>query len=84
MLVPPAVVTVTLTAPLPEGDTTVTLVGVLLVMVASRVPKRTAVAPARLTPVMVTTVPPPLDPWFGLMGMRCSSSLGMRCIAEQR
>ena len=48
------------TAPLPEGETAVTVVGETLVTaVASRVPKRTAVVPVRLVPVMVTSVPPP-------------------------
>lgn len=62
MLVPPGVVTVTGTAPLPEGEITVTEVGVLPVMAAVLVPNRTAVAPPRLVPVMVTVVPPPDDP----------------------
>jgi hypothetical protein len=33
--------------------------------------------------VMVTSVPPPLDPWFGLMGMRDTSWLAMRYIASR-
>ena len=58
-----------------------TEVGVLAVMVAVLVPKCTAVAPARLVPVMVTVVPPPVDPWLGEMGMvlllRCGVGVGM-------
>ncbi|GGK06152.1 hypothetical protein GCM10011583_42270 [Streptomyces camponoticapitis] len=37
--------------------------------VAGLVPKVTAVVPDRFVPVMVTGVPPPVDPWFGEMGM---------------
>src|SRR5438067_58237 len=59
------------TTPAPAGEMAVTDVGVLAVMVANLVPKLTAVAPARFTPVTVTTVPPPVDPWFGEIGMRC-------------
>ncbi|GGL35968.1 hypothetical protein GCM10011588_58510 [Nocardia jinanensis] len=72
MLVPPGVVTVTPTVPAPEGEVAVTEVGVLAVMVADLVPKRTAVAPPRFVPVMVTEVPPAVDPWFGEMGMTLS------------
>jgi hypothetical protein len=84
LLVPPGVVTVTPTDPLPEGETAVTWVGETLVTaVADRVPKRTAVVPLRPVPVMVTSVPPPLDPWFGLIGVRNSTSLATQYIAEQ-
>jgi hypothetical protein len=74
LLVPPAVVTVTETSPAPDGETTVTEVGVFAVMVAGLVPNFAAVAPARLTPVMVTMVPPPVDPWFGEIGMDVAPS----------
>ncbi|CAM5248202.1 Elongation factor G, mitochondrial [Streptomyces antimycoticus] len=59
---PPGVVTVTGTTPLPEGVVTVTLVASLAVMVASLPPKRTAVAPVRLVPVMTAVCPPADDP----------------------
>ncbi|GAA3063867.1 hypothetical protein GCM10020254_04710 [Streptomyces goshikiensis] len=38
-------------------------------LVAGLVPNFTAVVPERFVPVMVTSVPPPVDPWFGEMGM---------------
>ena len=66
---PPGVVTVTPTVPAPEGEVTVIEVAVFAVMVPGLVPNFTAVAPVRLVPVMVTTVPPPVDPWFGEIGM---------------
>ncbi len=69
---PPGVVTVTWTTPLPEGEVTVTEVGVFAVMVASLEPKCTAVAPPRLVPVMTTLCPPPDDPWLGEMGTTAS------------
>ncbi|GAA2344875.1 hypothetical protein Scani_33470 [Streptomyces caniferus] len=50
-------------------------------MVAVLVPKCTEVAPPRLVPVMVTVVPPPVDPWLGEIGMvlllRCGVRVGM-------
>lgn len=63
---PPAVVTVTGTAPLPAGAVTVSEVSVLAVMAAGAVPKRTELAPARWRPVIVTRVPPAVDPWSGI------------------
>ncbi|GAA3084684.1 hypothetical protein GCM10020000_83860 [Streptomyces olivoverticillatus] len=41
----------------------------LAVIVARFVPNVTALALARLVPVIVTVVPPAVDPWFGLIGM---------------
>lgn len=48
---------------------TVTEVALLAVMVASSLPKCTAVAPPRSVPVMTTACPPALDPWPGEMGV---------------
>jgi hypothetical protein len=62
LLGPPVVVTLTDARPAPAGETTVSDVGVLAVMVANRSPKLTALAFARLTPVIVTVVPPPMLP----------------------
>ena len=63
---PPGVVTVTSTVPLPAGEVAVIEVAVSTVMVAALpVPKSTAVAPQRLVPVMVTLVPPPSGRWSG-------------------
>jgi hypothetical protein len=50
------------TVPLPAGETTVAEVAVSAVTVAGLEPKRTAVVPDRVAPVMVTVVPPPVDP----------------------
>ena len=67
-LVPPAVVTVTSTVPLPAGDVAVIEVALLTVTdVAAVLPNFTLVAPVRFVPVMVTLVPPALGPVFGLM-----------------
>jgi hypothetical protein len=65
-LVPAGVVTVTSTVPLPAGAVAVMLVGPLTVKdVAAVVPKLTAVAPVKLVPVIVTLVPPRVDPDVG-------------------
>jgi len=67
-LVPPGVVTVTSTTPaIPAGDVAVIWVAdATLTPVASTVPNLTALAPVRLAPVMVTTVPPAVVPELGL------------------
>ena len=65
---PPGPVTVTLTMPVPAGltavisveDTTVTLV-------AGVEPKSTIIPPVRFVPVIVTVVPPAVEPFAGLM-----------------
>ncbi len=59
---PPAVTTTTRSTPLLAGLVTVIDVGVLDVIVARVDPKYTAVALAKLTPVIVTVVPPLTDP----------------------
>jgi hypothetical protein len=66
-LVPPAVVTVTSTVPIPAGEVAVIWVALLTVKeAAALLPKLTAVAPEKLVPVMVTLVPPCIGPVFGL------------------
>jgi hypothetical protein len=66
-LVPFGVVTVMLTLPaLPLGETALSTVELLTVTsVALADPKLTLVAPVKLVPVIVTSVPPVSDPFFG-------------------
>jgi hypothetical protein len=67
-LVPPAVVTARSTVPaLSAGEVAVIWVMLLIVkLVAAVDPNVTAVAPLRLVPVIVTVVPPAVDPPVGL------------------
>ncbi len=66
--VPPAVTTVTSTAPVPAGLVTVIWVSELTVNAAAGVlPKFTAVVPVKPAPVMVTCVPPVAGPCVGLI-----------------
>ena len=65
-LVPPAAVTLTSTVPVPAGAVAVSCDGLLKVNVAGLPPKLTADAPKKLEPVIVTVVPPPGGPVFGL------------------
>jgi hypothetical protein len=51
--------------PLPAGAIAVNVVGLTTVNVAAAVPNRTAVAPLRAVPVIVTLVPPALVPLAG-------------------
>ena len=76
-LVPPLVVTVTLTVPIPAGEVAVIWVALLMVKEpAALLPNLTAVAPEKLVPVMVTLVPPDVGPVFGMtlitVGPNCS------------
>ncbi len=65
--VPPTVVTVRSTVPVPAGAVAVREVAETTVKeVAAAVPKLTAVAPVRLVPVTVTLVPPAVGPLVGL------------------
>jgi hypothetical protein len=58
-LVPPGLVTVTLTVPVPPGEIAVmTFADLTLTRMALADPNLTAVAPAKLLPVTVTDVPP--------------------------
>ena len=68
-LVPPGVVTVMFTTPAaPAGAVAVIEVALLTVKLAAAVaPKLTAVAPVKLVPVSVTTVPPAVVPEVGEM-----------------
>ena len=64
--VPPVVVTLMSTVPVPAGDVAVIEVAELTVKLAAVVPPNaTAVAPVRLVPVIVTTVPPAAGPNVG-------------------
>ena len=65
--VPLGVVTVTLAVPaVPAGAVAVIRVDELTWKPAAVVPKLTAVAPVKLVPMMVTTVPPEAEPLDGL------------------
>ena len=65
--VPAAAVTITSTKPaLSAGAIAVIWDDVLVIFVAGTPPKRTAVAPAKLAPIMVTVLPPAVDPIDGL------------------
>ena len=67
-LVPEGVVTVTSTAPCPGGAVAVIDVGEsTLKLAACAVPKRTDVASSKLSPAIVTVVPPPAGPREGLI-----------------
>ena len=64
--VPPTVVALTVTAPLPAGATAVIWVAELTVKLVAAVPPNfTAVAPVKFVPVMVTLVPPVAGPDVG-------------------
>ena len=64
--VPPVVVTLMSTVPVPGGDVAVIWVAELTVNpVAAVAPNVTAVAPVKLVPVIVTTVPPAAGPAVG-------------------
>jgi hypothetical protein len=64
--VPPGVVTLMSTAPVPAGEVAVIDVAELNVKLAAAVaPNVTAVTPVKLVPVMVTMVPPACGPAVG-------------------
>ena len=64
--VPPTVVTLTVTEPVPAGDVAVICVAELTVkLVAAVAPNFTAVAPVKLVPVITTLVPPTIGPDVG-------------------
>jgi len=64
--VPPLVVTVMSTVPEPDGLVAVIAVLESAVIEPALPPKLTPVAPDRLLPLIVTEVPPPVGPLFGL------------------
>ncbi len=78
--VPPGVVTVTSTVPaLPTGEVAVICVALFTVKLAAGVPpKDTAVAPVKsgTDDVMVTLVPPPMAPEFGLRPVTTGTASG--------
>ena len=80
--VPLAVVTVTSTTPVPAGLVAVICVSVSLVIVAARLPKSTAVAPAKFTPVIVTDVPPARGPVAGLIPVTIVVAMTMFWVAR--
>ena len=64
-LVPPGVVTLTSTVPVPAGEVAVRLVAELYVTLAALVPNVTVDALVNLVPVIVTVVPPAAGPLAG-------------------
>ncbi len=75
-LVPPAVVTMLLTVPLPAGEVAVMELELLTVKVARLPePKSTAVAPVKLAPVTVIEVSPPRGPADGLMDVTVGAAV---------
>ena len=77
-LLPPGVVTVTSTTPAdPDGLVAVTWVALSTVKVDAAVaPKLTADAPVKSVPVMVTEVPPAVDPLLGEMPLTVGAGGG--------
>jgi len=67
VVVPPGVVTVTCTIPLPPGLTAVICVSLFTVKVLVAVPNSTSVAPVKPLPRIVTVVPPVAGPDVGEM-----------------
>ena len=67
VLVPPGVVTVTMTVPEPGGEVTMILASSVTVrgLVLDTEPNQTAVAPVNPVPVILTVVPPPAGPPVG-------------------
>ena len=66
-LVPPGVVTVTSTVPVPAGAVAEMVVALVTVNAdAATLPNFTADAPVRFVPVIDTAVPPPAGPEAGL------------------
>ena len=53
------------TIPVPDGDVAVICVPVFVKMVAVEAPKFTAVAPVKPVPLIVTVVPPAVEPDVG-------------------
>jgi hypothetical protein len=69
-LVPPEFATVTSTMPVPAGEVAVIVVALTTVNAAAAVdPKLTAVARAKPVPVIVTAVPPAVEPMAGVIAV---------------
>ena len=78
VLVPPTVVTLTSTVPVPAGDVAVILVALFTVNeIAAVAPNFTALAPVKFVPVTVTVVPPALGPEVGLTLVTVGAGGGM-------
>ena len=74
--VPPTVVTLTSTVPIPAGDVAVIDVEETTVKpVAAVAPKVTAVAPVKFVPVMITVVTPVVGPAFGEIDVTVGSAV---------
>ena len=74
--VPPTVVTLTSTVPVPAGDVAVICVAELTVkLLAAVAPKVTAVAPENPVPVIVTDVPPVAGPDVGEIAATVGSAI---------
>ena len=72
---PPSVVTVTSTVPLPAGDVAVIEVALLITTEAAAVlPNLTVEAPVKLVPVIVTLVPPVVGPLVGEIDVTVGAS----------
>ncbi len=72
---PFGVVTVTSTVPVPAGEVAVICVALTTVNEPAAVlPNRTAVAPEKFAPVMVTLVPPEGGPVFGLTALTAGAA----------
>jgi len=83
LLVPLGVVTVTCTVPVPSGVVAVIWVSETTVNDGAGVaPKRTAVAPVKPVPVIVTVVPPPEDPEAGETERTAGVAAAGVCAAE--
>ena len=76
--VPPGVITVTSTIPVPAGLTAVTVVSLPPSRsVAGVVPKSTAVAPVSPVPVIVTGVPPAYGPLVGARAVTVGAAMNV-------
>ena len=82
--VPPGAVTVTSTAPEPAGEVAVIEVAELTVKELAAVdPNATAVAPVRLVPLIVTTVPPVTGPAAGATAVTLGGEVAPAADANQ-
>jgi hypothetical protein len=82
-LVPFGVVTVTSATPEPAGETAVICVSLsTLKLDATAAPKRTAVAPVNVVPVIVTLVPPAPGPDDGLIAVTAGGGTNVKWSAE--
>ncbi len=81
--VPPVVVTLTVTAPLPAAVTAVICVAELTTKLAALVPPNcTAVAPVNPVPVMTTLVPPEAGPEVGARPVTVGAGMKVKVPAD--